>query len=74
LALFTKTGKGGKDMIDRNILSERPEDTLAAIQWAKKQKELREKSDALTTRLSKTLAPILSENYQKAMAKKKTMV
>jgi hypothetical protein len=53
-------------MIDRDILSEKPEDTLAAIQWAKKQKELREKSDALTARYSKTLAPILSANYQKA--------
>lgn len=59
-------------MIDRDILSEKPEDTLAAIQWAKKQKELREKSDALTARFSKTLAPILSANYQKAMAKKGT--
>lgn len=57
-------------MVDRDILSEKPEDALAAIQWAKEEKARMEKSDAITKELKAKLTPIFIANFQKAKLSK----
>lgn len=56
-------------MIYRDVLSEKPEDTLAAIQWGKDEKARIEKSEAATKRVKERLTPIIIANFQKAKAK-----
>lgn len=55
-------------MTKKFILSEKPEDALAAIEWAKEEKARIEKSEALTKKWKEILTPIIVANFQKAKA------
>ncbi len=46
-------------MLDHPILSEKPEDNQAAVEWGLKQAELRKKSDELTRQMNDKYRPIL---------------
>ena len=46
-------------MADHPILSEKPEDNQAAVEWGLKQAELRRKSDEITRELNEKYRPIL---------------
>lgn len=46
-------------MSDHPVLSEKPEDNQAAVEWGLKQAELRRKSDEITRELNEKYRPIL---------------
>lgn len=61
-----KTVRGGIDMTERVILSEKLEDNKAAAEWGMKQAELIKKSEEITQRLvEKYTSIILSRKYEK---------
>lgn len=52
-------------MLEKAILSEKPEDNMEAAEWGRKQAELMKKSDEITKRLmEKYTSVILSRNTQ----------
>lgn len=55
-------------MIYRDILSEKPEDALAAIQWAKEEKARIEKSEALTKKVKERITPIIVASFKNIKA------
>lgn len=58
-------------MTKRFILSEKPEDALAAIEWAKEEQARIEKSEELTKKWKEILTSIIIANLQKAKAQQK---
>lgn len=53
-------------LMDRDTLSEKPIDTLLAIQWAKEAQERIEKSNAATKEMNEKLGPVFKANIEKA--------
>lgn len=52
-------------MTDRSILSEKPEDNLAAMEWGIKQGELMRKAEKATRRINDKYIPIILEMERK---------
>lgn len=50
---------------DRVILSEKPEDNIAAMEWGIKQGELMRKGEEITKRLNEKYTPIILEMERK---------
>ena len=48
-------------MTDRSILSEKPEDNIAAMEWGIRQGELMRKGEEITRKLNKNYIPIILE-------------
>lgn len=64
--LYMKIVRGGFDMTEKVILSEKLEDNKAAAEWGIKQAELIKKSEEITQRLmEKYTSIILSRKYER---------
>lgn len=57
--------QGRSEMTDSIILSEKPEDNIAAMEWGIKQGELMRKGEEITKRLNEKYTPIILEMERK---------